>query len=353
MKAAFYTTTIEQVERELVLRGEKSYRAGQLFDWVYQKRVYDPASMTNLPHSLKDKLSQVYDFFLPETVSKLTSSDGTIKLALKLADNALVESVIIPTAKKVTLCISTQVGCSRNCLFCATAKEGLKRNLSSLEIISQILIASQQVFPRHITNIVFMGMGEPLDNYDALLGALKIMQWEKGLCISPRRTTVSTCGVVPGIYKLADSGIKTKLALSLNSAIASIRSQLMPISETYNLDALKSALRYFRSQTSYRITIEYILIPGLNMGHRDIQALKSFVSDISCKINFIPWNSVDSLPWHPPTQAQIEAFMQDASIIKQAITLRHSRGTDILGACGQLSSHIMRRNNGQNSQNRS
>lgn len=314
------------------------YRSKQLLDWVNKKLVNDPDQMSNLPLDFRTKLKELYDFSLPQILQRLHSIDGTQKLSLKLFDAAIIEMVIIPLEDKTTLCISSQAGCARDCLFCATGKQGLSRNLETHEIVGQIVLASQLVFPKRITNLVFMGMGEPMDNFAAVLSSLQIIQTELGLSISPRRTTISTCGIPAGIIALADSGIKTKLALSLNSAIASKRSHLMPVNESYSLDELKNALLYFRRKTSYRITMEYIMIPDLNMGDEDIKALKKFVTDISCKINLIPWNPVPDLSFRAPTQTEIESFVFRTQIINQAVTLRKSRGADISGACGQLAS---------------
>lgn len=313
-----------------------SYRTKQVLEWLYKKLCSDPDQMTNLPKELKVYLKEHYSLALPEIESKLNSVDGTVKYRLKLADNSLIETVMIPDGKKNTLCVSSQVGCSRGCAFCATARMNLKRNLTSDEIISQMIIASKDLLPAKLTNLVFMGMGEPLDNLDQVLKAISIIQDAQSLGFSPRRTTISTCGVVPGIIQLADSGIKTKLAISLNSAIETKRSELMPITRRYSLGELKQALFYFRRKTNFRITFEYILIPEYNMSLTDIKALSHYVDDLSCKINFIPNNPISETPWRAPSSTEIEVFMQKAQTIRQAITLRKSRGKDILGACGQL-----------------
>ncbi|MDP2172642.1 MAG: 23S rRNA (adenine(2503)-C(2))-methyltransferase RlmN, partial [Candidatus Cloacimonadaceae bacterium] len=185
-------------------------------------------------------------------------------------------------------------------------------------------------------NLVLMGMGEPLDNLQNVLDAIKLIQHIQSLAFSPRRTTISTCGIVPGIIKLADSGIRTKLAVSLNSAIDAVRDQIMPINLKYPLAQLKNALLYYQQKSPFRITIEYILIPGVNMSSTDIKALRRFAGDLSCKINFIPYNPVPNLPFEAPGKAQIETFMTAAMSIPQAVTLRKSKGADIMGACGQL-----------------
>lgn len=316
-----------------------AYRAKQVLDWLYKKCVYDPELMTNLPPDLKEFLKTSFAWDMPELDVRLASTDGTIKYRLKLSDGALIECVMIPEGKKHTLCVSSQVGCSRGCSFCATAKLKLKRNLETSEIISQVMLVSRELYPVRITNLVFMGMGEPMDNLDNVLDSLRILQDEQALSFSPRRTTISTCGIVPGIRKLAESGIKTKLAVSLNSAIDEKRSQIMPVNKQYPLNELKQALFYFRRKTNFRITLEYILIPEFNMGIADIKALGRFVDDLSSKINFIPFNPVSGVEWHAPTGSEIDLFLQKAQVIRQAITLRKSRGKDIMGACGQLVAH--------------
>jgi 23S rRNA (adenine2503-C2)-methyltransferase len=319
--------------------GSPVYRTKQLLFWLYKSYINEPDKMSNLPAEFKTYLLNNYSFYLPETDSKLVSSDKAIKYLLKLEDNELIESVLIPTEKKNTLCISTQVGCGRNCQFCSTAKMGLIRNLYNYEIVGQVIYAARQLKSsdnKKLTNLVLMGMGEPLDNLDNVLSALRILQSQEGLSFSPRRITVSTSGVVPGIIALADSGIKAKLALSLTSAIDSKRSKLMPVNKQYNLIELKQALLYYLRKSSYRITIEYILIPSFNMDDDDLKALSKYVGDLSCKINFIPYNPGKDSIFRAPTVKEINDFMYRAQSLPQAITLRKSRGADIFGACGQL-----------------
>ncbi len=311
------------------------YRCRQLLSWIYRKFVFDPVRMTNLPAGFKDLLQQSFDLSLPQMVQHLVSSDGSFKLRLSLAAKAEIETVLMPEARKCTLCVSSQVGCAHNCSFCATGSMGLRRNLETHEIVQQILLAAS-LSDKPITNLVFMGMGEPMDNLETVLDALRLIQHEHSLAFSPRRTTVSTCGIVPGILRLADSGIKTKLAVSLNSALDEVRSQIMPVNRNYALAALKQALLYYQRRSRFRITLEYIMIPGLNMGATDVKALRKFCGDLSCKINFIPLNPVPKFTHQAPTEDEIRAFIAMAQSIPQAITLRRSRALDILGACGQL-----------------
>lgn len=313
-----------------------AYRYKQLMHWLYGKYCFEPEMMSDLPKDFKAWLKESFSFSLPQVEEILKGSDGSSKYLLKLEDGKLIEMVLMPLDKKLTLCVSSQVGCRRKCSFCATGRMGLKRKLEVHEIVGQILLAAAESQPRRLTNIVLMGMGEPLDNFDNVAKALQIIQAEESLSFSPRRTTLSTCGIADGIIRLADSGIKCKLAVSLNSAKADTRTQLMPINRRYPLPVLKAALIHYLSKSSFRVTFEYILIPEVNMGLSDIKALQKYVGDLSCKINFIPFNPVPQLPYRQPTEAEIESFMANAQLIKQAITLRRSRGTDISGACGQL-----------------
>lgn len=312
-----------------------AYRSKQLLKWIYRNLVFAPEQMTDLPADFKDYLRSAFDFTMPRIAQQLNSADGSSKLRLILADSREIEMVLMPEDKKLTLCVSSQVGCARACSFCATGSMGLHRNLGTHEIVQQILLALQ-ISKQPISNLVFMGMGEPLDNLDNVLDAIRLIQSEQTLTFSPRRTTVSTCGIIPGIMQLADSRVKTKLAVSLNSASDDVRSSLMPINLKYPLDILKKALLYYQKRSKFRITLEYIMIPGINMSALDIKKLSKFCGDLSCKLNFIPYNENPALPYHAPSPEDIEYFMKTAQSIPQAITLRRSRGADILGACGQL-----------------
>jgi 23S rRNA (adenine2503-C2)-methyltransferase len=326
----------EEVEKILLQLGEKKYRINQILSWIYDKYCINFEEMTNISKSLREKLMDIFDFTMPQIDAYQKSKDQTEKYSLRLSDDRLIEMVFIPNDKKNTLCISSQVGCARNCQFCATATMGFIRNLEVEEIVAQLFIA-QKLHPENkITNIVFMGMGEPLDNYDNVIKAIQIIQSDKGFSLSPRRMTISTCGVIPQINKLADSGIKIKLAVSLNAAIDTKRDIIMPINKKYPLSDLKKSLIAFRAKTNYRISFEYIMIKNFNMGDEDVKALIKFAGDISCKINLIKWNNVPNLSWESPSNEDIEHFITKLSKISAAITVRQSRGDDISAACGQL-----------------
>ncbi len=322
-----------------------AYRSKQLLHWIYGRQVCDPAQMTDLPADFKSFIQSSFSFNMPAIRQKNQSRDGSVKFRLALEDQAQIEMVLIPEGRKMTLCVSSQAGCARACAFCATGSMRLSRSLEAHEIVQQLLLARQNS-PQPITNLVFMGMGEPLDNLDNVLEALKLIQHEAALAFSPRRTTLSTCGIVPGIHLLADSGVKVKLAVSLNSARDELRSELMPVNLKYPLPVLKRALLYYLQKSRYRVTLEYILIPGVNMGGQDLKALRKFSGDLACKINFIPYNPVPGLPYAAPAPEEVEEFMQRAQSLPQAIMLRHSRGSDIGGACGQLVVAAKATNNG-------
>jgi 23S rRNA (adenine2503-C2)-methyltransferase len=336
MMPNFFSFTSQQLSDKLEEMGERSFRAKQLFNWVYQKQQLNLQKMTSLSEDLRSKLADNISFKLPKIITGQVATDGTRKFLLQLQDANKIEMVLIPAAGKNTLCVSSQVGCARNCRFCATAKMGLLRNLDVAEIISQVYLAKQQLGENKLTNLVFMGMGEPLDNYENMMQAVRILQDELAFKFSPRRITISTSGVVPGIAKLAVSGVKVKLAVSLNSAIQTKREYLMPISRKYSLTKLKQTLKKFQRYNPYRITFEYVLIKGFNMGKKDIKALRAFVGDISCKLNLIPWNPIAGSEFKSPTEVELNDFMKQLMDLRVALTVRRSRGTEIDAACGQL-----------------
>jgi 23S rRNA (adenine2503-C2)-methyltransferase len=326
----------EELIQQLLEIGEKEYRAKQILNWIFNKRTTNFNEMTSLSEDLRTKLQETYQIGIPTILNKVVSVDGTTKYLLSLQDGSNIEMVIIPNGKKNTLCISSQVGCARQCEFCATAKLGFTRNLETYEITSQVFLAIKELSDDKLTNIVFMGMGEPLDNFDNVVKAIRILQHDLCFNFSPRRITVSTSGVIPQISKLADTGLKLKLAVSLNSAIQAKREQLMPISKAYPLSELKKNLIDFRKKTPYRITFEYVMIKDYNIGRIDVKALLKYLGDISCKLNVIKWNKVDDLSYETPSATEVSRFINSMNILSSAVTYRRSRGTDIDAACGQL-----------------
>ena len=315
---------------------EPKYRLKQILNWIYKNRTLDFLLMTTLPESLRQKLKNNFDNFLPEIIKVDISKDGTKKFLLSLVDDNRIEMVLIPNDKKNTLCVSSQVGCARNCGFCATASLGFTRNLEVYEILSQVFLAIKELEEKKLTNIVFMGMGEPLDNLKNIIKAVKILQEEQCFSFSPRRITISTCGIIPKLQELSDSGLKIKLAVSLNSAIQEKREQLMPVCRKHPLTELKKALLDFRKKTAFRITFEYVMIKDFNVGKDDVKALLKFLGDISCKLNVIKWNEVSSLLFKSPSEEEVAEFILRMQKLSSAVTYRKSRGQDINGACGQL-----------------
>jgi len=336
MPRVIYSIHPDDLQTEILAAGFKAFRFRQLMKWLYPKAVNDFNLMTDLPADFKLFLQENYIFAMPEIVQSLTAKDGSTKFILKLSDGELIECVLMPEEKKNTLCISSQVGCAFGCSFCATGKLGAVRDLTVDEIMAQIFVARQFLKDAKLTNLVFMGMGEPLDNLENVTAAIRILQSDFGLQFSPRRMTVSTSGYVPKIYEVAETGIRIKLAVSLNSAINDKRDEIMPINKLYNLADLKKAILSFRKHSPWRVTLEYIMIPDFNMGEEDAKALIRFVGDISCKLNLIPYNKVEGFDWRSPTWKEATAFQDRLRELPIAVTIRKSRGTDISAACGQL-----------------
>jgi 23S rRNA (adenine2503-C2)-methyltransferase len=333
----------EELERHVREFGEPPYRAGQIADWLYQKRVRAFDEMTDLPREFRNRLAKHFDFGKIEVVRVLGSGDTTRKFLFRLSDDSLIESVLIPASPALygtrsdrrTICVSTQVGCAYGCKFCASGLEGFSRNLKPGEIADQI-IAIERETGEKIDNIVFMGMGEPLANLDNLLRAIRIINAPWGIGIGARHITVSTSGLAPQIRKLADEALQIRLAISLHGAADEVRSQIMPINRRYNLETLLSACDYYVSRKKQRLTFEYILIAGVNDSDEQARLLARHVQRLSAKVNLIPYNTVHGLPWSRPSQGRQEGFL---SILKERgvpATLRREKGHDIDAACGQL-----------------
>jgi 23S rRNA (adenine2503-C2)-methyltransferase len=348
--------------------GEPAYRVDQVLSWIYPRRAMSWDAMTNLPKSLREKLAAHFSLTALELVRKQGARDTTQKFLWKLRDGSFVESVLIPAtpalygdrADRHTLCVSTQVGCAYGCTFCASGLEGWKRNLGVEEIVDQILAverwhAEQQriesresrvdgrtdVRPsppdaRVIDNLVIMGMGEPLANYDNLLKALRILNAPWGGGIGARKITVSTSGLAPQIRRLAEEPLQLRLAISLHGATDEVRAKIMPINRKFPLKELTAACEYYQRKKARMITLEYILIAGVNDGADQIKPLALLAKKLNAKVNLIPYNKVEDLPWVRPTEEVQEAFL--AALEKQDVTttLRREKGHDIDAACGQL-----------------
>lgn len=321
-----------------VLRKYKQpeFRAKQVRDWLVERHTSDFQKMLNIPAELRDVLEENYQAYPLKIQEIQHDSDGTIKFASKTLDGEIIETVIMKYHYGYSVCVSSQIGCAMECVFCASAKGGLVRNLSSDEIVAQILLA-QQIVDDRISNVVFMGMGEPLNNYDNLIKFLEQCRDEEwGLVIGMRSITVSTCGLVPQIRQLAMEGYQVTLAVSLHAPNDKIRHRLIPIASMYPIKELLEAGRFYTEKTGRRVTYEYVLIKGMNSSFDDAQELASLLKKHIAHINLIPYNPVGFLPWEAPSS---EAVLKFANALKSAgiaVTVRRELGAEIDAACGQL-----------------
>lgn len=333
-----YLTEYPKEELEKILEdwGVPAFHAEQIFSWVYQKGVVDFGLMGNLPRQLRDKLAAHFAIHSIRVAETATARDKTKKLLLRLSDDNFVEAVVIPAEGRVTGCISSQAGCKYACRFCASGAQGLKRNLTAGEILEEI-ICLKRANSGELTHIVFMGTGEPFDNYDNVLKAVRIINAKEGFNIGARRITISTAGVIPGIRRLAGEGLQIELSVSLHSADEITRSELMPINKKYPLKELMFACREYIGLTRRQITFEYVLIKGVNSSLQDAQKLSRIVKNLKlAKVNLIVANPVRNLHIEPP--GKLEALLFRDRLLKDNIvaTLRKSRGADIDASCGQL-----------------
>jgi 23S rRNA (adenine2503-C2)-methyltransferase len=342
--------TLKQFEAHLVERKEPSYRAQQIWQWLFQKRAVTFAEMTNLSVTLRARLAEEFTIGRLTVRRQAVSKDGTVKFLFGLTDGHSIESVLIPEAKRLTLCVSTQAGCGFGCAFCATAVLGLQRNLRASEILDQILEASRSLaHDQRITHVVLMGMGEPLANYAETIKALDIMtdtSW--GIGISPRRVTLSTVGLIPQIQKLMEE-TKVNLAISLHAATDELRGQLMPVNRKYSLQQLMDCCRSLPIPRRKRITFEYVLLRGVNDSAEDAEALCQLLRGIRCKVNVIPFNPHPGSSYQRPDNAEVERFEQVLHAHGLQINLRRPRGDDIQAACGQLQGEEIQRRQRQTS----
>ncbi len=376
--------TQEELQAQFQAWDQPSYRVAQLLDWLYVRRVTSWEAMTNLPKALRERLHQQYTLPVPRLVRLQGAPDTTRKFLWQLQDGAMIESVLIPAnpafygepSDRQTLCVSTQVGCAYGCKFCASGLEGWKRNLGAGEIVEQILAterwhsrehpplavavsepapennpsgadpcarapgvrsdAAQNSTGRLISNLVIMGMGEPLANYDNLLKALKILNAPWGGGIGARKITISTSGLVPQIRKLAEEPLQFRLALSLHGATDEVRNQIMPVNRKYPLRELVAAGEFYQARHGRMITLEYILIAGVNDGIDQVKPLAELARRFNAKVNLIPYNRVEGLSWERPEEAVQEQFLAALTRLKVTATLRREKGHEIDAACGQL-----------------
>lgn len=335
IKKNLKTFSLTELEDFLTSLGMKKYRVSQVYQWLYQKGAASFDEMTNLSKEERQSLNEKAYISSLKLVKRQTASDGTEKYLFELEDGNRIESVLIPDKERLTLCISTQVGCAMGCRFCLTGKGGLKRNLEAHEIVDQV-IAVRRLLSKRITNIVLMGMGEPLANYDNTINALKILFDEKALNFSNRKITLSTAGLIPQIDKLGKEGITINLAISLNAATDDVRNKIMPINKKYPIKELIAACKRFPLPKRRRITFEYVMLKNINDTKEDAERLCKLLKGIPCKVNLIPFNEYEGSEFKKPDDNNVERFrgiLMDRHIM--AIT-RKSKGAEISAACGQL-----------------
>lgn len=331
--------SLEELKEFFAEIGEKPFRAKQVYDWLWSKNLHSIDEMTNLSKDLRDKLSQHFEIKPVSADLVQKSKDGTIKNGVKLHDGLTVESVLIPTETRTTACVSSQVGCSLNCEFCATAKLKRMRNLEVAEIVDQVALIdrqSKEYFDRPLSNIVFMGMGEPMMNYKNVVEAIKKITEPEGLGMSPRRITVSTSGIPKMIKMLADEELKVKLALSLHSAIETTRNEIMPFSTKFPLTEIMEALQYWYQKTGSVITFEYCVWGGINDDDEHIQALIKYCRKVPSKVNLIQYNPIGEGKFDHRSVKAEEKYVRELEKAGITVMVRKSRGGDIDAACGQL-----------------
>ncbi|EOS74754.1 MAG: 23S rRNA (adenine(2503)-C(2))-methyltransferase RlmN [Lachnospiraceae bacterium] len=328
--------TLEELKSEIEKLGEKPFRAKQLYQWMHQKLARSFDEMTNLPFSLREKCTREYEYTsIKEVKMQESAIDGTRKYLFELKDGSLVESVWMKYKHGNSVCISSQVGCRMGCAFCASAIGGLERSLTPSEMLDQIYAVTLLTGER-VSNVVVMGTGEPLDNYDALLRFIRLLTDENGLHISQRNLTVSTCGLVPQMLKLADEQLQITLALSLHASSDEKRKELMPVANKYSIAELMEACRYYFEKTKRRITFEYSLVGGVNDRPEDAERLAELTKDLNCHVNLIPVNPIKERDFVQSKGAEIASFKNKLEKNGINVTIRREMGRDIDGACGQL-----------------
>jgi 23S rRNA (adenine2503-C2)-methyltransferase len=322
-----------------ILKGwnEPYYRVDQILNWIYKKGEWDPEKMSNLPTNLRNKLKEFFSFDLPHIVDK-KDAGNTTKYLLQLSDGENIETVLIKHHNRNTICVSVQVGCSFSCKFCATGLIGLKRNLKVNEIIGQVLIVQKELWEKgkRISNVVFMGMGEPLANYEAVIRSIEILNSGWGFGIGSKHITISTVGIVPKIYDLAKENVKVKLAISLHAPDNELRNQIVPINKKYPIEELLESAWFYANITKRRITFEYVLIKDFNDKPEHANKLSLLLKGKNAHVNLIPWNKVKEYPWEPSDIYSIKKFKEILDKNGINTTLRISYGSKIRAGCGQL-----------------
>lgn len=338
---------IKALEEYLKSLGEPRFRASQIHTWIYRKAVSSFYDMSDIPRELRIKLDNVASVSIPRVLKQRVASDGTRKFLFEMNDKKRIETVVIPQSmekdSRYTLCISTQVGCPIGCLFCATGQSGYQRNLKAYEMVGQVLGSKREMARKLkndgelITNVVYMGMGEPMLNYDEMTASIYILNDHKGINIGQRHITVSTSGDVAGIRRLANEKLQVTLAISLHAGNNELRDHLIPLNRKYPLEQLIDAVRFYIESTNRRVTFEYVMLDGVNVGADDAAALIKLIKPLLANINLIPYNEVSGLEFRKPSSATIRRFYNQLTRGGLNVTLREERGADIEAACGQLS----------------
>lgn len=341
----FYSFTLPDLEAFLKKFGKEKFRAQQIFKWVYEQRVTDFDQMLNLSKDLRSELKNLITFKLPPVLKHLISVDGTQKFLFDVRDGNSIEAVVIPSDDRLTLCVSSEIGCNMACQFCFTGKQKLKRRLTADEIVGQFMVVQDSLDKegkgRKLSNIVFMGMGEPLDNSDNVFKAIEVIHSPWGVNLSKKKITVSTSGLIPEMYKVAEA--KVRLAVSLNGYSDEVRSLVMPINKKYPLkDLLDECRRYYRA-TGEKITMEYVLLKGVTDQIDHARQLVKLLRDVPCKINIIPFNEHPGSGFERPSDETVQAFHQETMKLGAQVLLRRTMGRDIFAACGQLTTKNVER----------
>lgn len=331
--------SLEKLNKFIEKNNFPLYRSNQIFNWINKSSVKSFDDMTNLPKSLIDLLKENFRLNFSQISSKQISIDSTMKFAIKLHDKLVVESVLIPSGDRVTACVSSQVGCSLDCEFCATSKLSRMRNLESYEIFDQIILLNQQSIENYslpISNIVFMGMGEPLLNYNNVINSINLITGKEGIEISNKKITLSTSGISKMIHKMADDNVKFNLAISLHSAIESTRNEIMPFSKSFPLSQLIKSLEHWYKKTKRKVTFEYLIWKGINDNFEHINALVKICKRVPSKVNLIEYNSIDDPRFSKADELWVNNYLNILKENKVSASIRRSRGKDIQAACGQL-----------------
>ncbi len=336
------------MEAALAARGCEPFRARQIFRWIHRQGASDVEDMTNLPKALRATLASAFTLTTPAIVARQRSIDGTQKFLLELADGRRIESVFIPDTPAMTFCVSTQVGCAMACSFCLTGRMGLARNLTAAEIVGQVRVLADALHMRDRTfNIVLMGMGEPLHNYEETMAALRILADPEGMNLPPRRITLSTVGLLPALERLASEPVVPNLAISLHAPTDAVRGELVPLNKRYGVQDIIAACRRFPLKHRRRITFEYVLLAGVNDSPDDARQLARLLAGIKSKVNLIPLNPAAGLPYDRPSDEVVDRFARTLAEREITVSVRKSRGRDIRAACGQLIVEGQRHSAGQ------